>query len=66
MGAGVPRGLLVHYPSERRAAIAAICTPTEGLVLPGVTGMVLDVRRGAVPALVAGGRTGTQETVSTG
>jgi len=50
---GVPRGLLVHYPSERRAAIRSICTPTAGLVIPGVTGMVLDVRRGAVPALAA-------------
>jgi ribonuclease BN (tRNA processing enzyme) len=52
---GVPRGLLVHYPSERRELIRAICTPTEGLVVPGVTGMVLDVRRGAVPALAAAG-----------
>jgi ribonuclease BN (tRNA processing enzyme) len=52
---GVPRGLLVHYPSERRAAISAICTPTEGLVVPGVTGMIIEIRRGAVPALAAAG-----------
>jgi len=51
--AGVPLGLLVHYPSERRAAIAAICAPTEGLVVPGVTGMVFEVRRGSVRALPA-------------
>jgi nicotinamide-nucleotide amidase len=50
---GVPRGLLVHYPSERRAAISAICTPTAGLVIPGITGMVVDVRRGS--ARVAAG-----------
>jgi hypothetical protein len=50
------RGLLVHCPSERRAAIAAICAPTEGLVMPAVSGMVVEVRRGAVAALaVAGG-----------
>lgn len=56
---GVPRGLLVHYPSERRAEIAAVCAPTKGLVVPAVTGMVVEVRRGAVPALaVAGGAAG--------
>lgn len=67
---GVPKGLLVHYPSDRRAAIAAICAPTEGLVIPAVTGMVIEVRRGAVPALaVAGGalgRSAGQETVRRG
>ena len=67
---GVPKGLLVHYPSDRRAAIAAICAPTEGLVIPAVTGMVVEVRRGAVPALaVAGGALGGsagQETVRRG
>jgi ribonuclease BN (tRNA processing enzyme) len=67
---GVPKGLLVHYPSDRRAAIAAICAPTEGLVIPAVTGMVVEVRRGAVPALaVAGGALGgsaDQETVRRG
>lgn len=64
--AGVPRGLLVHYPSERRAAIAAICTPTRGLVVPAVTGMVLEIRRGAVPVLAAAGGSAGQETVSRG
>jgi ribonuclease BN (tRNA processing enzyme) len=67
---GVPKGLLVHYPSDRRAAIAAICAPTEGLVIPALTGMVIEVRRGAVPALaVAGGalgRSAGQETVRRG
>jgi ribonuclease BN (tRNA processing enzyme) len=67
---GVPKGLLVHYPSDRRAAIAAICAPTEGLVIPAVTGMVVEVRRGAVPELAAaggalGGSAG-QETVRRG
>lgn len=79
--AGVPRGLLVHYPSERRAAIAAICRPTEGLVVPGMPGMVLEIRRGSVRALPAlagvagltgpggaagGGGSAGQETVSRG
>lgn len=59
---GVPRGLLVHYPSERRAAIAAICAPTEGLVVPAVSGMVVELHHGAVPALVGAG----QETVRRG
>jgi ribonuclease BN (tRNA processing enzyme) len=67
---GVPKGLLVHYSSDRRAAIAAICAPTEGLVIPAVTGMVVEVRRGAIPALaVAGGALGGsagQETVRRG
>jgi ribonuclease BN (tRNA processing enzyme) len=67
---GVPKGLLVHYPSDRRAAIAAICAPTEGLVIPALTGMVIEDRRGAVPALaVAGGALGGsagQETVRRG
>ena len=49
---GVPKGLLVHYPSERRPAITRICEETDGLVVPGLTGMVLDIQRGAVPALV--------------
>jgi ribonuclease BN (tRNA processing enzyme) len=62
---GVPKGLLVHYPSERRAAIAAICTPTEGRVLPAVSGMVVEVRHGAVPALGPTGAAG-QETVRRG
>ncbi|HEX5589397.1 MAG TPA: MBL fold metallo-hydrolase [Candidatus Limnocylindrales bacterium] len=53
--AGVPRGLIVHYPTERRAAITAICTPTEGLVVPALPGMVLEVQRGAVPALAVAG-----------
>jgi len=64
--AGVPRGILVHYPSERRAAIAAICAPTEGRVVPAITGMVIDIRRGAVPARASAGGANPQETVSTG
>ncbi|HSO29810.1 MAG TPA: MBL fold metallo-hydrolase [Candidatus Sulfomarinibacteraceae bacterium] len=74
--AGVPRGLLVHYPPERLAAITEICAPTEGLVVPARTGMVLEVGRGSVRALPAatraapgressGGSAG-QETVSRG
>ena len=40
---GVPRGLLVHYPSDRREIIRAICAPTNGRVTPGVTGMQLEI-----------------------
>lgn len=49
---GVPKGLLVHYPSERRDQIRGLCEETEGLVVPGLPLMQLDIRRGAVPALV--------------
>jgi ribonuclease BN (tRNA processing enzyme) len=63
---GVPRGVLVHYPSERRRAITGICAPTKGLVVPGTSGMVLDVRRGATPAIVATERSSAQDTVSRG
>ena len=69
---GVPRGILVHYPSERREAIREICAPTNGLVVPAVTGTVLEIRRGAVPAmsvaptLLAAAGPALQETVSRG
>ncbi len=63
---GVPRGLLVHYPSERRAAIAAICAPTEGLVVPAVTGMVVEIQHGHMPALAVAGGSPGQETVRRG
>ncbi|MBF8289900.1 MAG: beta-lactamase domain protein, partial [Chloroflexi bacterium] len=53
--AGVPLGILVHYPSERRAAIEAICAVTDGRVTPGLTGMIVEVGRGAART-VAGGR----------
>ncbi|MEW5989871.1 MAG: MBL fold metallo-hydrolase [Chloroflexota bacterium] len=59
---GVPKALLVHYPSDRLAEIAAACAATDGLVTPALTGMVVEVRHGRVPALVAAG----QETVRRG
>ena len=46
--AGVPQGLLVHYHSERRAAIAAQCAASGVPVRPAVTGMVVDVEPGRV------------------
>jgi len=69
--AGVPRALLVHYPSERRAAIAAICAPTEGLVAPAVSGMIVEVHHAGGPksmsaAGAAGSSAGGQETVRRG
>jgi ribonuclease BN (tRNA processing enzyme) len=51
--AGVPLGVLVHYPSERREIIAGICAAAGGRAVPGLTGMVVDVRRGS--ARVAAG-----------
>lgn len=41
--AGVPQALLVHYPSERRDAIAGICAATRGRVRPASVGESVDV-----------------------
>lgn len=46
--AGVQQGLLVHYHSERRAAIAAECAASGVPVEPALPGMVVDVERGSV------------------
>ncbi len=56
--ADVPRGLLVHYPSERREAIARICSATDGRVVPAEPGMVVEFGPTARPV--------AQETVSRG
>lgn len=53
--AGVPRALLVHYPSERRDRIAAMCAAAGGRVAPATPGLVVEVSR-----------TANQEIVSTG
>jgi ribonuclease BN (tRNA processing enzyme) len=45
--AGVPRALLVHYASERRAAIAALCAASGVPVAPATPGMVVTVTRAA-------------------
>lgn len=45
--AGVPQGLLVHYPSERREAIAALCDASGVPVRPAYSGLACEV--GAVP-----------------
>jgi ribonuclease BN (tRNA processing enzyme) len=55
---GVPRALLVHYHSERRAAIAALCAASGLPVAPATPGMTLEVG-GAASRLA-------QEIVSTG
>jgi ribonuclease BN (tRNA processing enzyme) len=68
---GVPRGLLVHYNSERRETIAAICAASGLQVEPATAGRTIEVTR---QAAVAGarargpdGRTTTnQEIVRTG
>jgi ribonuclease BN (tRNA processing enzyme) len=41
--AGARRALLVHYPPERREAIAAICATTDGLVEPALAGTTYEV-----------------------
>jgi ribonuclease BN (tRNA processing enzyme) len=55
---GVPRGLLVHYASERREAIAALCAASGVPVEPARSLMTLEV---SARAGAAG-----QETVRTG
>ena len=59
--AGVPRALLVHYASERRAAIAALCAASGVPIEPAWSGMTLEV--GATAAAPGGAG---QETVRTG
>jgi ribonuclease BN (tRNA processing enzyme) len=56
--AGVPRALIVHYPSEGRERIAAICAAAGGRTEAALSGTVVDV----VHAVGAAG----QEIVSTG
>jgi ribonuclease BN (tRNA processing enzyme) len=53
---GVPLGLIVHYHSERRAAIAAQCAASGVPVEPALPGMVVDVERGLTR--IAGGGSG--------
>ncbi len=53
--AGVPQGLLVHYHSERRAAIAAQCAASDVSVRPAVPGMIVEVEPGSVRILDASG-----------
>jgi ribonuclease BN (tRNA processing enzyme) len=43
---GARRGLLVHYPSERRAAITELCAASGVPVEPARSGMVVDVMAG--------------------
>jgi ribonuclease BN (tRNA processing enzyme) len=52
--AGVPRALLVHYPSERRAEIAQRCAASGVPVAPAYVGQVVDIAGREAGAL--GGR----------
>jgi ribonuclease BN (tRNA processing enzyme) len=47
---GVPRALLVHYHSERRAAIAALCQASGVPVAPATPGQVIEVLGAGRPA----------------
>lgn len=67
--AGVPRAVLVHYPSERRAAIQGLCAATDGRVVTGLTGMTIEVNPGRVGAAAPTGAPSSgrdQETVRSG
>ena len=55
---GARRGLLVHYPSERREAIARLCAESGLPIAPARSGMTLEV---GAPSGALG-----QETVRTG
>lgn len=59
---GVIQGLLVHYWSERREIIRALCAASGVPVMPALTGMVVDIEPGSVsvdgaPAKVRAGAT---------
>ncbi|HEX5451850.1 MAG TPA: hypothetical protein VFW86_05620, partial [Candidatus Limnocylindrales bacterium] len=58
---GAARGLLVHYASERRDAIAALCAASGLPIEPARSGMTIEVGPGR-----AAGRGADQETVRTG
>jgi ribonuclease BN (tRNA processing enzyme) len=53
--AGVPRALLVHYPPERRADIAARCAASGAPVAPAIAGQVVDVTRAGRTGVAAPG-----------
>jgi ribonuclease BN (tRNA processing enzyme) len=44
----VLQGLLVHYPSERRGIIGALCAASGAPVEPAMPGMVVEVEPGRV------------------
>jgi ribonuclease BN (tRNA processing enzyme) len=60
---GVPKGLLVHYHSERRGTIGALCAASGVPVEPATAGMVVEVEPGHVRILE---RPARYEMVSTG
>jgi ribonuclease BN (tRNA processing enzyme) len=49
--AGVPRGVLVHYPIEQRARILAVCEVSRGLVVPALPDTTIDVVAGLAPVV---------------
>jgi len=48
---GVPRALLVHYPSERRAEMVQRCASSGAPVAPAFVGQVVDVIRAGAAGL---------------
>jgi ribonuclease BN (tRNA processing enzyme) len=49
--AGVPRGILVHYPIEQRERILGLCAATDGLVVPSLPGTTVEVTAGGASAV---------------
>jgi ribonuclease BN (tRNA processing enzyme) len=62
---GARRGLLVHYPSERRAAITDLCAASGVPVEPARSGMVVEVVAGGQPGS-ASPTAGTSATAGNG
>ncbi len=56
--AGAARALLVHYPTSRRAEIAARCAELGGLAAPALPGMTVEIgpHDGCKPAVSRGAR----------
>ncbi|HSL98085.1 MAG TPA: MBL fold metallo-hydrolase [Candidatus Deferrimicrobiaceae bacterium] len=63
--ARVPRAFLVHYPSERRGVIQALCTASGVPVEPAVPGLIIEIECGSQARPRRAARE-AQETVSTG
>jgi len=63
--AAVPRAFLVHYPSERRGVIGALCAASGVPIEPAVPGLNVEIDCGSRRAPLRTTRA-AQETVSTG
>lgn len=73
--ADVPRAVLVHYPSDRRGILRALTAETDGRVVTGEPGLVVEFAAGDLPrgrwagataSAIAAATAPDQETVRTG